>query len=780
MLSPERRRRWACACSLAACVLAAAAAALTPLYLSSALLSTAIAPLLLIALLAGAAAWLARAVPEDQATAIAPEPLRGPEPVRAPEPAVPEHVRRELESLRDVQRELLAAKQAAEAAMMAKGEFLATVSHEIRTPLNGIVPLLELLLSTPLAADQRDYLSTANSSARELLRIVDDILDYSKLEANKVELEAVGLNLRELLESVSQLLGRNAEAKGLRLAVSIDPGVRLAVRGDPVRLRQVLTNLVGNAIKFTERGGVSIHVSKRGETRTHHEILFAVRDSGVGISPEAAARLFQPFSQADSSTTRMYGGTGLGLVICKRLVDAMGGRIGVQSAPGRGSLFWFSVPLLKAPGDMQIRRDLAGTRTLLLSGDAVFRARLEGQLGAFGVELQHGSAPADALVQLRNSAGMGERWRHELLVVDADGLRGAVSALLRNIAREPTLDGLRVLLLGQPGVEPDARTTVLPATVGDGELRGALHRLLDVEADEAAPIERRPAPETITNDRVADEAPAAPAAPLRGHVLLVEDNEVNRRVAHRVLSLIGLTVDDACDGSEALRRLAAAEYDAVLMDCQMPVMDGYAATRERRRLENAGGLRHLPIIAMTANAMAGDREKCLAAGMDDYLTKPLDRGLLERMLRRWLPRDAATAKAAVPAVAQPAAAAKPTPAAAGTEATVGKPIDAATVAELVDLMGSDFGALVRAYVDDAPRQLRALEAAAANGDLAALVGPAHALKSSSANLGALALAEIAKRIEHGARRNDLDDAPALVARMSAEFSRVVAALRTLT
>src|SRR5690348_12660947 len=276
-----------------------------------------IAPLLLAAALGGWLGWHVYAQPDDEAIPLAPAPaLSARHPVSAAV-AADADLRAELEKLRSVQAELMQAKQAAESAMMAKSEFLATMSHEIRTPLNGIIPLLDILLSTQLGADQRDYLQTAYKSARELLRIVDDILDYSKIEANKLELENVGLNLRELLDAVHRLLAKSAEAKGLAFNVAIEPGVRLAVRGDPTRLRQVLTNLVSNAIKFTARGSVQIHVSKRGETRTHHEILFAVKDTGVGIAPDAAAKLFQPFSQADASTTRIHGGTGLGLVICK-------------------------------------------------------------------------------------------------------------------------------------------------------------------------------------------------------------------------------------------------------------------------------------------------------------------------------------------------------------------------------------------------------------------------------------------------------------------------------
>ncbi|HJP96992.1 MAG TPA: ATP-binding protein, partial [Rhodanobacteraceae bacterium] len=267
----------------------------------------------------------------------------------------------ELTSLRGLQRELLAAKQAAEAAMLAKSEFLASMSHEIRTPLNGILPLLDIVLGTELSPAQREYLVTANGSAKELLRIVDDILDYSKAEAGKLDLESVSINIRELVDGVKRLLEKPAEAKGLAMRAVVDADVRPVVRGDPMRIRQILTNLMGNAIKFTQRGGVSVRVSKRNDTATQHELLFAVRDTGIGLAADAAARLFQPFTQADASVTRRYGGTGLGLTICKKLVDLMGGRIGVRSEPGRGSVFWFTIPFEKAPGDISgVHRTLTG------------------------------------------------------------------------------------------------------------------------------------------------------------------------------------------------------------------------------------------------------------------------------------------------------------------------------------------------------------------------------------------------------------------------------------
>lgn len=295
-----------------------------------------------------------------------------------------ERLQQELQRHGELEQELLRAKQAAEAATLAKGEFLATMSHEIRTPLNGIIPMLELISSGQLSLDQRDMLQTATGSSLQLLRIVDDILDYSKLEANKLELEITTFNLRELLDGVVQLLQRTAEGKQLRLGLDIEPSVRLLVRGDPIRLRQVLGNLIGNAIKFTERGSVDIQLRRLGETRAQHLLRFQVRDTGIGIAPDQQARLFRSFAQADASTTRLYGGTGLGLAICKRIIDLMGGRIGVESEPGRGATFWFEIPLLKVIGDLQHNTGADAARVMVISSDTRLSQRLKRLLDSWG------------------------------------------------------------------------------------------------------------------------------------------------------------------------------------------------------------------------------------------------------------------------------------------------------------------------------------------------------------------------------------------------------------
>ncbi|MBL0163841.1 MAG: response regulator [Xanthomonadales bacterium] len=720
---------------------------------------------------------LLRPKPETVAEDEAPEIVLA-QPAR--ESAIPPAILRELESLRAMQGELLSARQEAEAATMAKGEFLATMSHEIRTPLNGILPLLDILRSTPLQPDQREYLATAYRSAMELLRIVDDILDFSKLEASKLELESVGVNLKELVDSVAKLMQGSATAKGLRLGVVIDPAVRLAVRGDPVRLRQVLTNLVSNAIKFTERGGVTIQIGKRGESRTHHEVTFAVRDTGIGLSEEAATRLFKPFTQADASTTRVFGGTGLGLVICKRLVELMGGKLGVRSELGRGSVFWFNVPLQKAIGDVHTRSDLAGVRALILSGNDAFLRRSGILLTQLGMSHLHSNLAVDALSKLRASSTKGEHWNYEFLLIDVASVGAATIALVRNIRRDPSLDQLRIVIAGShdsvQDLRSDERIAALSASFDERELRETLSRLLGISHAE---IHREgPLLHAVGAGHDDSSDPGWPA--LRGRALLVEDNPVNAKVAGRLLSLFGIEVETATDGSIAIGKLADSHFDLVLMDCQMPIMDGYTATRKRREDEVARGLPRMPIIAMTANAMVGDREKCLAAGMDDYLTKPLNRQLLQKTLVTWLPKTVSAGPGiSAPSPMTPAAADRPTAKVVGTielPATVQEPpVDQATVQELLEIMGDGFAELVQVYFDDTPKLLARLRDAASRSDHATIAEATHSLKSSSANVGALPLAELAKRAESDAKAGRGELLESLPQRLDSEYQRVVAA-----
>jgi signal transduction histidine kinase/CheY-like chemotaxis protein/HPt (histidine-containing phosphotransfer) domain-containing protein len=687
----------------------------------------------------------------------------------------------ELERLRNAERELIAAKQSAEAAMMAKGEFLATMSHEIRTPLNGIIPLLDLVMSTKLAPDQREYISTAFSSAKQLLSIVDDILDFSKLDANKLELENVGLNLKEIVDNVTRLMSKSAEGKGLKFSAVIDPNVRLAGRGDPTRLRQVLTNLVSNSIKFTERGSVTVQVSKRNETRTHTELLFAVKDTGIGISPESQAKLFKEFSQADTSTTRTFGGTGLGLSICKRIVELMGGQIGVKSEVGKGSIFWFTLPLGKAFGDVAPgRSEIEGARALVVSGDQAMQRRLNTLLNTWSMQAVQNNVAAEVMSKLKTTSTGS--FAFDFLLLDFGSMRATALAILRGVLRDTSMESLRIVCISGDDQLPDEvrlapQSAIVQRNFADAELRTSLFGLLEApRAPEPTPMLQSgdahalPATSLVSSERA--------STAVGGHVLLVEDNPVNRQVAQRLLTLIGVSFETAENGKEGVEKAASGQFDAVLMDCQMPIMDGYAATRAMRKLQADGQLGKLPIIAMTANAMVGDREKCLSCGMDDYMSKPLNRAMIEQMLRKWLPPGATSRASAMPPPATTPAPRSLQPIAPSARSE-GAAIDMNVVRDLMDLMGSDFHDLIRVYLEDTPKNLSALERAARTNDIDALVAPAHSLKSTSANLGALLLADMAKRIEQGARSGDLGEPVLMVAQLQNEYQRASTQLKQM-
>ncbi|MET0581259.1 MAG: ATP-binding protein [Pseudoxanthomonas sp.] len=701
-------------------------------------------------------------------------------------------LQRDLQRHDRLEQQLLLAKQAAESAVLAKGEFLATMSHEIRTPLNGIVPMLDLLSRAALPPDQRDMLNTASASSQQLLRIVDDILDYSKLEANKLELEITGFNLREVLDGVLQLMHRPAENKNIRLNLQLDPAVRLPVRGDPVRMRQVLSNLIGNAVKFTERGAVTVNVRRLGETAAQHLLRFEVRDTGIGIDAEAQTRLFSSFSQADASTTRLYGGTGLGLAICKRIIDLMGGRIGVHSEAGRGATFWFEVPLLKVIGDMRTQDStLELTRALLVSPEARLRQRLSILLPSWGIQLTCVDTTQEALERLRSAQGARVA-AFSIVLGDLSSIRASARALHRGVTRNNVVEGVRMVwLYGDEEIPDELRdgSILLPRQSHGADLHAALSFAPPVVPAETVGFDEIPQRDDLMPAEAiapaapaANEAPATVIDPATGlpaitRLLLVEDNPVNLAVGEKLLSVLGYTCDIAINGQIALEKMATGRYNLVLMDCQMPVLDGYSATREWRDREVLqGSAMRLPIVAMTANAMAGDRQRCLDAGMDDYLSKPVSREQLENCLQRWLPGRASFALREPQPIPDLGAAVAPLPARPAAP-SIFPVLDHSMLDELREIAGDETARIVGLFLEDAPRLIARLESASTIPDLDAMRDAAHTLKSSSANVGAMALSTAAKRVELGARAQKLDRPAVAVALVIAEYARARMALQ---